>query len=167
MRVFPCITGLCGSFCGETTVPRLGVIEPHLQLKSAMNLSLGQRRRMLREINTEFDVIIDSIAQESGNNPKAFVGSCEMKYPLTAGSGIFKGKKPAAVIIGGECVAVRTWRQLVGEIMIRCISIPAYRIAPESLAGKVSGKKRGVLSCCREARSCADPHAPAQSGRDG
>lgn len=132
-----------------------------------MNLSLGQRRRMLREINTEFDVIIDRIAQESGNNPKAFVGSCEMKYPLTAGSGIFKGKKPAAVIIGGECVAVRTWRQLVGEIMTRCISIPAYRIAPESLAGKVSGKKRGVLSCCREARSCADPHAPAQSGRDG
>lgn len=57
-----------------------------------MNLSLGQRRRMLREINTEFDVIIDRIAQESGNNPKAFVGSCEMKYPLTAGSGIFKGK---------------------------------------------------------------------------
>lgn len=81
-----------------------------------MNLSLGQRRSMLREINTEFDVIIDRIAQESGNNPKAFVGSCEMKYPLTAGSGIFKGKKPAAVIIGGECVAVRTWRQLVGEI---------------------------------------------------
>lgn len=81
-----------------------------------MNLSLGQRRRMLREINTEFDVIIDRIAQESGNNPKAFVGSCEMKYSLTAGSGIFKGKKPAAVIIGGECVAARTWRQLVGEI---------------------------------------------------
>ena len=80
-----------------------------------MNLSLGQRWRMLREINTEFDVIIDRIAQESGNNPKAFVGSCEMKYPLTAGS----------------------------------------------------GKKRGVLSCCWEARSCADPHAPAQSGRDG
>ena len=101
---------------------------------------------MLREINTEFDVIIDRIAQESGNNPKAFVGSCEMKYPLTAGSGIFKGKKPAAVIFGGKCVAVRTWRQLVGEIMTRCISIPAYRIAPESLAGKVSGKKRGVLS---------------------
>lgn len=47
---------------------------------------------MLREINTEFDVIIDRIAQESGNNPKAFVGSCEMKYPLTEGSGIFKGK---------------------------------------------------------------------------
>ena len=70
---------------------------------------------MLREINTEFDVIIDRIAQESGNNPKAFVGSCEMKYPLTAGS----------------------------------------------------GKNRGVLSCCREARSCAYPHAPAQSGRDG
>lgn len=130
-----------------------------------MNLSLGQRRRMLREINTEFDVIIDRIAQESGNNPKAFVGSCEMKYPLTAGSGIFKGKKPAAVIIGGECVAVRTWRQLVGEIMTRCISIPAYRIAPESLAGKVSGKKRGVLSCSRKARSCADPHTGSIRGR--
>lgn len=111
-----------------------------------MNLSLGQRRSMLREINTEFDVIIDRIAQESGNNPKAFVGSCEMKYPLTAGAGIFKGKKPAAVIIGGECVAVRTWRQLAGEIMTRCISIPKYRIALESLAGKVSGKKRVLLA---------------------
>lgn len=104
------------------------------------------RRRMLQEINTEFDVIIDRIAQESGNDPKAFVGSCEMKYPLTAGAGIFKGKKPAAVIIGGECVAVRTWRQLVGEIMTRCISIPKYRIALESLAGKVSGKKRVLLA---------------------
>ena len=52
-----------------------------------MNLSLGQRRRMLREINTEFDVIIDRIAQKSGNNPKAFVGSCEMKYPLRRAPG--------------------------------------------------------------------------------
>ena len=133
-----------------------------------MNLSLGQRRRMLREINTEFDVIIDRIAQESGNNPKAFVGSCEMKYPLRRAPGksaVFchaAGKPDLAPILmhrlnqgetAEEAIARRNTEQ--HRLADRSGSTPVPGFRKTAVPAGSSGKHRGFwsvrrISSCRQ-----------------
>ena len=106
----------------------------------------AMRKRILQEINTEFDVIIEHLSKDLNENSNEYIQPYEMKYPLTAGSGIFKGKKPTSVIIGSESISIRTWKQLVEEIMKRCMASEKYNKELENLAGKVSGKKRTLLA---------------------
>ena len=103
------------------------------------------RQRILREINTEFDRIIDTVSKNS-NNITAEVVPYAMRYPLLADSGIFKGKKPVSVIIGEESFDVKTWKELVKVIMDKCIESTDNIIHLYELAGKVSGKKRVLLA---------------------
>ena len=52
----------------------------------------AMRKRMLQEINTEFDVLLSRIAEETGQgNLCASLPVNDATYPLTAGAGIFKG----------------------------------------------------------------------------
>ncbi len=104
------------------------------------------RKRIMQEINTEFDVIIEHLSKDLNKNPYEHIQPYEMKYPLTAGPGIFKGKKPTTVIIGEKIIQIRTWKQLVEEIMKGCTASEKYKKQLESLAGKVSGKKRILLA---------------------
>ncbi len=104
------------------------------------------RKRILQEINTEFDVIIENLSKDSNENPHEHIQPYEMKYPLTAGPGIFKGKKPTSLITGKEIIRIRTWKQLVEEIMKGCMTSEKYKKELEELAGKVSGKKRILLA---------------------
>ena len=107
----------------------------------------AMRKRMLQEINTEFDVLLSRIAEETGQgNLCASLPVNDATYPLTAGAGIFKGKKPTGVVIGGEYVPLRTWKQLVAEIMARCMADARYEQALQAQAGRVSGKKRALLA---------------------
>ena len=107
----------------------------------------AMRKRMLQEINTEFDILIEHITKEENfGEPNEHISPYEMKYPLTAGAGIFKGKKPTSVVIGEESIAIRTWKQLVEEVMIRCVKLEANKKQLEQLAGKIAGKKRLLLA---------------------
>ncbi len=107
------------------------------------------RQRVLREINTEFDRIVDSIAKNS-NNITAETIPYAIRYPLIADSGIFKGKKPMSVIIGEESFDVKTWKELVKVVMDKCIESTDNIIRLYELAGKVSGKKRVLLATSPE-----------------
>ena len=75
------------------------------------------RKRIMQEINTEFDVVIEHLSKDLNKNPYEHIQPYEMKYPLTAGPGIFKGKKPTSVIIGEKIIQIRTWKQLVEDII--------------------------------------------------
>ena len=122
----------------------------------------AMRKRMLQEINTEFDILIEQISTAEGvTEPWEQIAPYEIKYPLTAGAGIFKGKKPTGVIIEGDSLPLRTWKQLVSEIMKRCMTSEPYRKALEELAGKVSGKKRVLL-----AKTDAGMRSPLPIGED-
>lgn len=106
----------------------------------------AMRKRILQEVNTEFDVLIERITKEGNASSEPPISPYEMKYPLTSCSGVFKGKKPTSVIINGEMISIRTWKQLVAEVMNHCISSDTYKRALKELAGKVSGKKRVLLA---------------------
>lgn len=108
----------------------------------------AMRKRIIQEVNTEFDVLIEQAAKEQHmEDRKEYAKPYEVKYPLTAGAAVFKGKKPTSVIIGEKPpIRVRTWKQLVDEIVQDCISEPKYKRALEGLCGKVSGKKRVLLA---------------------
>ena len=103
------------------------------------------RQRMLREINTEFDRIID-VVLKNGENITAEAAAYSIKYPLMADSGIFKGKKPIAVIIGEENIEVKTWKELVKAVLDKCTESKDNIIRLYELAGHISGKKRVLLA---------------------
>ncbi len=103
------------------------------------------RQRMLQEINAEFDRIIESVSMNM-DNLTAEAAPYAVQYPLTVGSGIFKGKKPMAVIIDGENYTVKTWKELVKTIMDKCTESTENIIKLYELVGKISGKKRVLLS---------------------
>ncbi len=104
----------------------------------------AMRKRIIQEVNTQFDVLIEQAAKEQHmEDRKEYAKPYEVKYPLTAGAAVFKGKKPTSVIIGEKPpIRVRTWKQLVDEIIQDCISEPKYKRALEDFAGSI-GQKAG------------------------
>lgn len=103
------------------------------------------RQRIIREINAEFDRMADSISRNSDNITAEPI-QYEITYPITADSGIFKGKKPISVIIGGERTDVKTWKEIVKVVMEKCIESNDNIIKLYQLAGKISGQKRVLLA---------------------
>ncbi len=108
----------------------------------------NMRKRILQEINTEFDILIEQMSASEEISPVSVPAApYEISYPLTAGGKLFKGKKPSSVRFGGEApINIFTWKQLVETVMTKCISVKTYRDKLYSLCGKVSGKKRTLLS---------------------
>lgn len=108
----------------------------------------AMRKRMIQEINTEFDLLIERALSEG-------LTACEQAteeayqniYPLTAGAKIFKGAKPTNVIFeNGTWVHVSTWKQVVHEIMKECLKSDQNKRKLYKLRGNVSGKKRLLLA---------------------
>lgn len=105
------------------------------------------RKRILQEINTEFDVLIDRVSKENQiENPKEFPQPYEISYPLTIGSGMFKGKKPTKVVVEENVIRVNTWKQLVETVIKKCMETEKYNKSLYELSGNISGKKRVLLA---------------------
>lgn len=111
----------------------------------------GARKRILQEVNTEFDILLDHISQFGNvSSQKEQTLPYEVKYPLTAGASLFKGHKPTSVIINDIRYDVRTWKHVVKEILTQCIATEKYKEALFDNAGKISGRKRYLLACSDE-----------------
>lgn len=112
----------------------------------------NMRKRILQEINTEFDILIEQMSSASaGTELTPAPPPYEITYPLTAGGKLFKGKKPSCLIFGNEePIHIFTWRQLVETVMSRCVKDNTYREKLYSLCGNVSGKKRTLLASAPE-----------------
>ena len=106
------------------------------------------RKRMIRNINTEFDLLIKRAkieTMQSENNDKSKPYDCT--YPLVVGSSVFKGKKPISLIFGdGREFKIFTWKQLVEAILKDCIADDKKKENLEGLRDKVLGKKRKLIS---------------------
>ena len=106
------------------------------------------RKRMIQEINTEFDLLMERVVSEGivteGPVPEE---PYESRYPLTAGAGIFKGTKPTTVIFSGRTqVHVSTWKQVVAVVMEECLKSDQNRRKLVELRGSISGRKRLLLA---------------------
>lgn len=106
------------------------------------------RTQLIQEINLYFDGMIQNLrTEQTTNGAIAEVREYESIYPLTATTGIFKGKKPTGVRFpDGTRIDVPTWKKVVETILQRCNSIPIYHKELEKICGKVSGRERVFLA---------------------
>lgn len=108
----------------------------------------AMRKRMIQEINTEFDLLIEramseGLTMEVPSTEEAF----ESIYPLAAGSKIFKGTKPTSVIFPDKTqVYVSTWKQVVSTIMAQCLKSSDNKAKLFALSNSISGRKRRLLA---------------------
>lgn len=111
----------------------------------------AMRKRMIQEINTEFDRLIERISSEYAENWEFALSAegipYETKYPLAAGAKIFKGTKPNSVIFQDDTrIHVSTWKQVVAAVMEHCLDDKNNKDALKALSDNISGKKRLLLS---------------------
>ena len=108
----------------------------------------AMRKRMVQEINTEFDLLIERAVSEGltiAESPT--VESYESAYPLTAGTKIFKGTKPTRVTFpDGRQIRVATWKQVVAAVMDQCLKNASYKDRLKELTGIIAGRKRLLLA---------------------
>ena len=67
-------------------------------------------------------------------------------YPLSIHPAIFVGRKPVAVLIGGEIIPTPSWSKVYMGIMQYCIKDPVYRDRLMNLRGKIAGRERVFIS---------------------
>lgn len=111
------------------------------------------RTQLIQEINVTFDRMIQELretqeqdvdAAGTTNNP--VVREYESLYPLTAATGMFKGRKPTGVRFpDGTRIDVPTWKKVVEVIMKQCNSVPEKHNALMGIRGKASGRDRVFL----------------------
>ena len=117
----------------------------------------AMRKRMIQEMNTEFDLLIEraiseGLTMEHPSPEEAY----ESVYPLAAGSKIFKGAKPTSVIFPDNTqIYVSTWKQVVSTIMAQCLKSNDNRTKLFALSNSISGRKRKLL-----AKSDTDMRSP-------
>jgi len=70
----------------------------------------------------------------------------EYSYPLTTAPYVFVGKKPVAVMFGGERVEAKTWRGVYAAVIERCNQNPRHHESLMYLRDKTAGKVRVFLS---------------------
>jgi len=106
------------------------------------------RTQLIQEINLFFDGMIQNLRTEQlPSESVAEVREYESIYPLTAATGIFKGKKPTGVrFADGTRIDVPTWKKVVEVILHKCNSNPLKHKELEKLCGKVSGRERVFLA---------------------
>ena len=75
-------------------------------------------------------------------------------YPLSIHPSIFIGRKPVAVLIGGEIIPTPSWRKVYKEILQHCIKDLVYHERLMSLRGKLAGKERVFISSKPDTMSC-------------
>lgn len=106
------------------------------------------RTQLIQEINVTFDSMIQELRERPDENTgtAAEVREYESLYPLTAATGIFKGKKPTGVLFpDGTRKDVPTWKKVVEVILQRCNEGSENHRALMELRGKVSGRDRVFL----------------------
>ena len=103
----------------------------------------------LQEATERVDRIIKLI-KENPSAARAFSAQegteYEYVYPLTVGTGIFKGKRPTAVIFqDGRRESTPSWKRVFEAIMKQCNSDSGKHQALMELRGKVMGRNRTLL----------------------
>ena len=104
--------------------------------------------RFREDLHQQVDVRINQMIQQMSLEKEILLkDSLEMKNPLTAYTGIFKGKKAVAVEFSdGSVCRTPTWKKVVEVILKDCISNDTYHNRLLDIRGKVYGKQRVLLA---------------------
>ena len=110
--------------------------------KQAIELE-NLRTELIGYINMKFDELI----QRGNDNEESEVGRICLTLPLSSYSGLFRGKKPVAVIFrNGEEVLTPTWKKVVACIIKDCINDENKHKAILAMREVLTGRQRVILS---------------------
>lgn len=107
------------------------------------------KEELVREIDEKIEQIIEKLRNDgqtvfAGDNVP--VREFESVYPLSAGTGIYKGKRPTGIVFaGGERVESATWKKVMEEILKDCCKNSTRRQALMDLRGKILGRNRVLV----------------------
>jgi len=77
---------------------------------------------LINMVNEKMDALVQAV--ENGETDGENVTPKEYEYPLASDPKYFKGTKPTALIIGGERIAVKTWRKVYVEVLTHANADP-------------------------------------------
>ena len=107
------------------------------------------REELIREIDEKIGQMLKKLQNENNtNHQKNHVQTrvYESVYPLNVGTGIYKGKRPTAVIfpceVRKECP---TWKKVMEEILKDCCKNLERHQMLMDLRGKILGRNRVLL----------------------
>lgn len=107
------------------------------------------REELIQQIDDKISKIIQILENETHHSGQQEENSeivFESIYPLHAGTGIFKGKRPTGVIFAdGTREDVPTWKKLFEKILEHCNQDPEKHKALMDLRGKLLGRNRVLL----------------------
>lgn len=110
------------------------------------------REELILEINEKIDWIIEGVKNENISSISSFQEknlnsrNYEIIYPLTVGTGIFKGKRPIGTIFAnGKRIETPTWKSVVTELLKNCYKNKDQKQELLNLRGKVLGRNRVLL----------------------
>ncbi|MCI9047277.1 MAG: hypothetical protein HFG71_08385 [Hungatella sp.] len=107
------------------------------------------RQELIREIDEKIEQTIKKLQDGYQEPPRReYTGTkiYESIYPLNAGTGIYKGKRPTGVIFPGERrVESPTWKRVMEEILKDCCKDVGKRQGLMDLRGKVLGRNRVLV----------------------
>lgn len=107
------------------------------------------REELIREIDEKIGQVIEKLQREqdtSSQGEHIQLKTYESVYQLNIGTGIYKGKRPTAVIFSGairkECP---TWKRVMEEILKDCCKDSEKHQAIMNLRGKILGRNRVLV----------------------
>lgn len=106
------------------------------------------REELIREIDEKIEQMVKRLQSEQAEVPPESKRerAYESLYPLTAGTGIYKGKRPTAVIFSGDRrLECPTWKRAVELILQDCCQDPGRHQALMDLRGKILGRNRVLV----------------------
>ena len=102
------------------------------------------REELIREIDEKIGQMLKKLQNENNtNHQKNHVQTrvYESVYPLNVGTGIYKGKRPTAVIFPGEVrKECPTWKKVMEEILKDCCKNLERHQMLMDLRGKILGE---------------------------
>ena len=108
------------------------------------------REELIREIDEKIGQMLKKLQNENNtNHQKNHVQTrvYESVYPLNVGTGIYKGKRPTAVIFPGEVrKECPTWKKVMEEILKDCCKNLERHQMLMDLRGKILGRNRVPVS---------------------
>ena len=107
------------------------------------------REELIREIDEKIEQVIGKLEHTGQTSPSqecVQAKNYESVYPLSVGTGIYKGKRPTGVIfVDGVRVESPTWKKVIEEILKDCCKDSVRCQALMDLRGKILGRNRVLL----------------------
>lgn len=107
------------------------------------------REELIREIDEKIEQVIKKLKDTQAETHAEGVAAkkdYESIYSLNVGTGIFKGKRPIAVIFSdGRRQETATWKKVMEEILKDCSKKSGKQQALMDLRGKILGRNRVLL----------------------